>query len=439
MSTPRVGLAELARVFLKIGAMSYGGPAIMGIMQHELQEKRGWVDKKQFVDGLALVNMLPGPGATQLGIFIGHAKAGVAGGIVAGVCFILPAFCIMLALAGAYAAWGAVPAMRDAFYGIGPVMLGIFAVAVYRLGRNAIKDRAQIAIGVATVLALVLSPVGLIVALMLAGCVGIALYDTRGHALVGMGVLGVGWLVTSALAGTVTLPVAATSSAPTGSLTDVGLFFFKVGAFTFGGGLSMIAFIEAQVVGHLAWLSPQEFVDGLALGQVTPGPILMVAAFVGFKLHGAVGAAVAAMAIFLPSFIMMLIVLPLLRRAGDLAWLKAFMRGVAPAVIGALVVALVQMAPHAAPDWFTWVVFAGTVALLLRTKTGVLTLLVGGGMLGLIARRTALAGVIALVGAWVSTAPPVQAGRAPTLSGEIVMPGSEPAYIIPPQYLATHH
>src|SRR5580704_16576318 len=135
MSERSVSLAEIARVFLKIGAMSYGGPAIMGIMQTEVQEKRQWIEKQQFVEGLALVNMLPGPGATQLGIFIGHTKAGPAGGILAGLCFMLPAFLIMLMLATAYVAFGALPAARNAFYGIGPVVVGIFAVSVYRLAK----------------------------------------------------------------------------------------------------------------------------------------------------------------------------------------------------------------------------------------------------------------------------------------------------------------
>jgi len=133
MTKRTVGLGEIARVFLKIGAMSYGGPAIMGIMQTEIQEKREWIDKKEFVDGLALVNMLPGPGATQLGIYLGHTKAGLAGGVIAGLCFILPAFLIMLALATAYVAFGALPSARNAFYGIGPVVVGIYAVSVYRL------------------------------------------------------------------------------------------------------------------------------------------------------------------------------------------------------------------------------------------------------------------------------------------------------------------
>ena len=133
-------LRDLARVFLKIGAMGYGGPAIMGIMQNEIQERRRWLGKERFVEGLSIVNMLPGPGATQLAIFIGHTKGGLAGGIVAGVCFIIPAFAIMLLLASAYGSFGTLPALRNAFYGIGPVVVAIFAVAIYRLARGTIKD-----------------------------------------------------------------------------------------------------------------------------------------------------------------------------------------------------------------------------------------------------------------------------------------------------------
>src|ERR1700730_4904147 len=186
MSERTVGQAEIAGVFIKIGAMSYGGPAIMGIMQTEAQEKRKWISKQEFVDGLALVNMLPGPGATQLGIFIGHAKAGLAGGIIAGVCFILPAFLIMLALAAAYVAFGTLPSMRNAFYGIGPVVVGIFAASVFRLGKATIKERSQVAIAVAVAIALFFAPGGLVMTLMAARCVGIAIFDSRRTGLIAL-------------------------------------------------------------------------------------------------------------------------------------------------------------------------------------------------------------------------------------------------------------
>ena len=386
-------LSDLARVFLKIGAMSYGGPAIMGIMQNEIQERRRWLGKERFVEGLSIVNMLPGPGATQLAIFIGHTKGGLAGGIVAGVCFIIPAFAIMLLLASAYGAFGALPAMRNAFYGIGPVVVGIFAVAIYRLARGTIKDRLQIPIAVAAVGLMLFSPFGLAVTLLAAGCTGVALFHSWRAGLAALLVLVLAvagaYAAEEFIVGSVP-PVAGPwprSAVGPATLWDVGVYFFKVGTFTFGGGLSMLAFMQEQVVNQFGWLTPQEFVDGLALGQLTPGPVLMLAAFIGYKLFGVLGAAVAAGAIFLPSFLMVLSILPLLRRMKDLLWLKAFMRGVAPAVIGALGVSVVQMAPHAAPDIFTWGLLGGSIAIALFSKLGPLPLMAGGAVLGFLSLR----------------------------------------------------
>jgi chromate transporter len=395
MSADRVGLADIARVFLKIGAMSYGGPAIMGIMDAEIREKRQWLTKPQFVKGLALVNLLPGPGATQLGIFIGHAKAGLAGGVLAGICFILPAFLLMLALAAAYVAFGAVPAMPSAFYGIGPVVVGIFAVAVFRLGKGAIKQRAQAAIAAAVSVVMLLTSVSLVTILVCAGCLGIALFHARRGGLIALagaaGFFAALHLAELALAEPIArLWGAAPDLAPASpGLWALGAFFLKVGAFVFGGGLSMLAFIEDQVVNQFGWLTQQEFIDGLALGQLTPGPILMLAAFVGFKLAGPAGAAVAASAIFLPSFFMMLSILPVLHRMQDLQWLKAFMRGVGPAVIAALAVSLVQIAPHAAPDVYAGGLLALTVGILMLRNVGPLPLMLGGGLIGLLRKSGA--------------------------------------------------
>jgi chromate transporter len=347
--------------------------------------------------------MLPGPGATQLAIFIGHAKGGIAGGILAGVCFIAPAFAIMLALAGAYVAFGTLPAMRSAFYGIGPVVVGIFAVAIYRLGRATIKDAWQIAIAAVTLAVTLWTPLGLVATLLAAGCAGVALFYSRRTGLIALLVLAAGFAALY-LAGLIATPLdlpgpdagpRAARSAP--ALWEIATFFFKIGAFTFGGGLSMLAFIQEQVVNQLAWLTPREFVDGLALGQLTPGPILMLAAFIGFKLLGVAGAAIAVAAIFLPSFLMILSVLPVLRRTQDLQWLKAFMRGVGPSVIGALAVSLVQMAPRALPDPVTWCILAIAVAIMLGRKLGSLPLMVGGGAIGLLSRGRAWELILGLV------------------------------------------
>ena len=403
MNEQKVGLGEIARVFLKIGAMSYGGPAIMGIMQTEIQEKRQWIAKQQFVEGLALVNMLPGPGATQLGIFIGHTKAGLAGGILAGVCFMLPAFLIMLILATVYVAFGALPAARNAFYGIGPVVVGIFAVSVFRLAKGTIKELSQIAIASIAFAVMLLTPLGIAFPLLAAGGAGIVLFPSRRTGLIILALLMVAfgvYYVGDILLAKWVAPTSDMAPRPSGAspgLWELGAFFFKVGAFSFGGGLSMLAFIEEQVVNQLGWLTPREFVDGLALGQLTPGPILMLAAFIGFKLVGVKGAAVAACSIFLPSFLMILSILPLLRKMKDLQWLKAFMRGVVPAVIGALAVSLVQMTPHAAPDPFTWVLLALTIGVMLLGKVGPLPLMSGGALIGLLSKGKAWERILELV------------------------------------------
>ncbi len=313
---------------------------------------------------------------------------------------------IMVALAAGYARFGAVPAMRNAFYGIGPVVLGIYVVAVYRLGKGVVKGRAEVAILVAAAMLMLVTSVGLIVTLAAAGCVGIVLFHSRRvdvialSALVGaFGAYSIGRIVFRQ-SGTPPADLAAPSPQTSPGLVELAAFFFKVGAFIFGGGLSMLAFIQEQVVTQFGWLTPQEFVDGLALAQLSPGPILMLAAFIGFKLAGVKGAAVAASGIFLPSFLMMLSILPVLRKMKDLRWLKAFMRGVGPAVIGALAVALAQMAPQAAPDIFTWVVLALTVTVPVLRNVGPLPLVLGGGIIGFL-RKSApwerLAGFVPLL------------------------------------------
>jgi chromate transporter len=385
MQERKTSLAEIALTFLKIGAVSYGGPAIMGIMQNELQEKRRWLGKQQFVDGLSLVNMLPGPLATQLGIYIGHAKQGTAGGIIAGLAFILPAFLIMLALSWIYGTFGSFAVARHSLYGIGPVVVGIFAVSVYRLAKGTIKDWQQVLILLGSMALMLMTSIDLWVTLLAAGCIGIAVFHSWRIGLAALaGPLAI--FVLSTLAGdmgaTTDMLRGITPAVGRPTLWELAVFFLKVGAFTFGGGLSMLAFIQDQVVTQFGWLTPQQFVDGLALGQFTPGPVLMLAAFVGFKVSGVAGAAVAAGAIFLPSFIMILSVLPLLQRMQNLAWLQAFMRGIGPAVIGALAVALLRMGPAAAPDIFTTVLLALTVAILLLRKVGPFRLVLGGAIAG---------------------------------------------------------
>ena len=379
---------DVARVFLRLGAMSYGGPALVGILQADIQEKRKWVSRERFVEGLALANMLPGPLATQLSIFLGHSRAGWLGGALAGVCFILPAFLIMLALTLAYARYGAIPAMRGVFYGVSPVVVGIFGVAVYRLGRSAVTDVRQAMIAVCSAVAVGLTPLGIVPGMLLAGAVGVALYGSRtwgvaavvaGASLFGVRFWGGEWLAVPGLSWPA---FGGGVSSATPGLWEIGVFFFKVGAFTFGGGLAILAFVQEQVVNQLHWLSPQEFLDGLALGQLTPGPIVMLAAFVGYRVAGVWGAVVSGAAIFLPSFLLVLSVAPALERVRRIGWMSAALKGISPAVIGMIVVALLQMLPHALPDVITGLVTLATVVAMVAWRLGPLPLMAVGGAVG---------------------------------------------------------
>src|SRR3989441_2817455 len=253
-STEHAGFArnwkDIASAFLRLGATSYGGPAILGIMQAELQEKRQWVSRERFVEGLSLV--------------------------------------VMLALTIAYASLGVTPILRGALYGLGPVVLGVFVVAVCRLGRSAVSTVSQVVIAVAAAPAAIGRPLGIAVILVLSGGAGLLLFHSRRPGVI---VVVASAAVLAVLPVVLWSPSAPVSAIPRGvadpaSLADIGAYFFKVGAFTVGGGLTMIAFIQQQVVGQFHWLTPREFIDGLALGQFTPGPILMVAAYVGYKVAG---------------------------------------------------------------------------------------------------------------------------------------------------------
>jgi chromate transporter len=379
---------EIATTLLQLGATSYGGPAIMGLMQHELQERRKWVSKERFLEGLAVANMVPGATATQLGIFLAYARGGWWNALLGGLCFVLPAFVVMLALTIAYAYLGVTPLARSALYGLGPVVIGLFAIALYRLGKTAASTVPEAIIGIAAAGALVTSRLGIVTILVLAGCTGLFVFHrgpsaarTRAvGALLFVATLSIGlWMSAS--------PSVAADAGWTPnpkSLVHLGLFFLKVGAFTIGGGLTMIAFIQDQVVGQFGWLTPREFVDGLALGQLTPGPVLMIAAYVGYKLAGVGGAIVAASAAFLPSFVIMLAILPVLDRVRQMAWVKATMKGMAPGVIGVLAVSLIRLSPAAVPDPFALLILIGTIAATLALRVGAFKVIIGGAVLGVL-------------------------------------------------------
>src|SRR2546428_5998130 len=312
---PRVSRSpwwEIVRVFLTLGALSPSGPGLTGVLQTEVQEKRAWLSQARFVEGVALVNMLPGPSGAQLSIFLGYIRAGWWGGLLAGLCFLLPSFVVMLTLTLLYTHYGALPGLRGVFQGLNPVVIGIFAVAVYRLSRSAITDVPQAVLALAVALCIWVTPVGIVPLLLLAGALGVVLYGSRPWGLVVT-------TVVAALQGVLlwrpawlplpVLPAWASSAGASPhqpSVGQIGLFFVKVGLFTFGGSLVLLAFLQDQVVQQLQWLTPQAFLDGLALGRLTPGPIPMLAAFIGYHVGGLRGALLAGVAVLFPCSVLWL-------------------------------------------------------------------------------------------------------------------------------------
>jgi chromate transporter len=280
--------------------------------------------------------------------------------------------------------------MRQLFYGLSPVVVGMFTMSVYRLGRVAVRDVKQGLLAVVGALAMGLTPLGIVPTLLLAGSIGMALYGSRlGGIVSALAIVmlssayswGSEWLTIPAIFGT---DIDRTVSWLSPGLWDIGLFFFKVGAFTFGGGLTILAFMQDQVVNHLHWLTPQQFLDGLALGQLTPGPLLMLAAFVGYEVGAIWGAVAAAGAVYLPSFILILSVLPVLERVKHLAWMKAALQGISPVVIGITAVAVLRMLPYAIPDLITGALAVGTVVVMGLWHLSPLPLMTGGAAMGLV-------------------------------------------------------
>jgi chromate transporter len=288
--------------------------------------------------------------------------------------------------------------MRSGLDGLGPVVVGMFVLAVYRLGRATVTTLAQLLIALTAAAALACSALGVVAMLALAAGGGIWLWHSRrmGTAvLLGLltllalrdGMLGFPGVLLPSGAPAVALPSPA-------SLPALGLFFFKAGALTFGGGMGILALLQDQVVQQWHWLTPQEFLDGLALGQCTPGPGLVVTAYIGYKLAGLAGAGVAALAIFAPSFLFMLVILPIFDRVRTLEWITAAMRGVRPAVSGMFAVTLARMAPHALPDLWALALLVATVIALVVWRMGAVKLMLAGAMVGMLrSRLSALRGM----------------------------------------------
>jgi chromate transporter len=372
--TGKSSLIELALLFLKLGTIAFGGPAAhIAMMRQEVVERRKWLTDEEFLDLNSAANLIPGPNSTELAIHIGHARAGWAGLVVAGVSFIVPAMLIVLVIAWVYVTYGKLPQVESILYGVKPVIMAIVLQALWNLSKAAIKNKWLGALGVTALAACFLGVNELII--LFTGGVLVGLVDRVDRL--------------RRMSATV-LPLFFLQAAPgaAGSATLLGLFLFflKVGSVLFGSGYVLLAFIRADLVERYGWLTNQQLLDAVAVGQITPGPVFTTATFIGFILAGLPGGIVATVGIFLPAFIFVGLsgwVVPKIRKSESLS---GFLDGVNVTSLALMAYVTLELGRSAIFDWFTFILFLISAYLLVFLRINSAWLIIGSGILAVIYR-----------------------------------------------------
>ena len=354
-------LADFVRYFLRLGRLGFGGPiALAGYMQRDLVDRRRWISRQEYLEGLALAQLAPGPLAAQLAIYIGWARAGVPGATLVGVAFVLPSFLMVIGLSVAYVRFDGLPWMQGAFYGIGAAVIAIIARSAFKLTRMTLaRDRLLWAIFLVS--AAVTAWTESEIVWMFLGAGVVAMLVRAGPCRGNNAALSVSafplWVITG-LHG----------AASAGTLWQIAWYFAEAGAFVFGSGLAIVPFLHAGVVERFGWLTERQFLDAVAVAMITPGPVVITVAFIGFLVAGLAGSLVAALATFLPCYLFTILPAPYFRRWSQQRALKAFVQGVTAAATGAIAGAAIVLGRRAIFDPTTAIVAAATLALLLAVK-----------------------------------------------------------------------
>ncbi|TMD62040.1 MAG: chromate efflux transporter [Chloroflexi bacterium] len=358
-----VSLRQIASYFLRLGSIGFGGPiALAGYMQRDLVERRRWFTQEEYLQGLAVSQTLPGPLAAQLAMWLGYVRRGFWGAVAAAVPFILPPFVIVSIVAALYVSFRGTSIIQALFYGIGPTVIALILRGAWKLVRVTVQSDPRlwaIFAVVAVVTFVVRSEVAVL--LVLSGLAGVLLYAPpswlrRASAAPGLIPLGLGGLVL------------ATTSGDLAVLLQLGIFFFKAGAFTFGSGLAIVPFLQQGVVHDFGWLNEREFLDAVAMGMITPGPVVITAVFVGYLVAGLAGASVAGLGVFLPPFLMVVIFAPWIMRYRKHPAVQGFTKGATAAAAGAIVGAAVVIATQVVIDVVTAGILVAAFVTLWRYK-----------------------------------------------------------------------
>jgi len=373
-SPQRSSLRELLGLFLRLGLTAFGGPAAhLTLMQREAVNRRQWMNRARFLDLVGACNLLPGPGSTQVAMALGYTRAGWPGLLIAGTCFILPASLATLALAWAYVRFGSLPLAQGLLYGAKPVMLAILAQAVWNLSRSALRTLPLAALGIAALAAALLG-VSPLVVLLSAGALTL-LVKAR---------------TASSVPAFILLPATAGATAVAGGLLALFLVFLKLGVTVFGSGYVLLAFLQTDLVERLHWITPPQLLDAVTAGQLTPGPVFATATFLGFLIHGWSGAALATVAIFLPSFLMAAAVGVWINRIRKSELSGAFLDGVNASAVALMASVALPLGRASLVDFLTWAIALASALLLIRFRINATWLILAAALLGIFLRPYSL-------------------------------------------------
>jgi len=367
-------LIEIAKLFLRLGFTAFGGPAAhISLMHDETVKRRKWLDDQQFLDLIGATNLIPGPNSTEMAIHIGFLRAGWRGLIVGGLCFIVPAMLIVLVLAWGYVRFGSLPEAKWLLYGVKPVVIAVIMQALWSLGRKAVKGPLMAAAAL------------IIIVLYFLGINEIALLFGGGLAV--MTVMNLHRLRKQSLSLFI-VPIGSvplfSQIAASFSLTKMFLIFLKIGAVLYGSGYVLLAFLRADFVVKLGWLTDQQLVDAIAIGQITPGPLFTTATFIGYVLGGIPGALLATLGIFLPSFIFVAISNPFIPRMRKSPWFGSLLDGVNAASLGLMAAVTWQLGRSSLIDILSIGIAIVSFILLVRFKINATWLILAGALLGLL-------------------------------------------------------
>jgi chromate transporter len=372
----KTSIVNFVGYFLWLGAVGFGGPiALAGHMQQDLVEGRGWVRKEDYVEGLALAQLAPGPLAAQLAIYLGYIRAGIFGATAVGIAFVLPSFLMVLALSAAYVRYGGLPWMQGMFYGIGAAVIGIIARSAFKLTKLTLgKDLMLWAIFTALAVSTAWTSREIVWLFLLGGVVNLAVKALPRRTQV------------SGVASILILP-GLLSGVAKSALAEIFLYFAKAGMFVFGSGLAVVPFLYGGVVQGHHWLTDHQFVDAVAVAMITPGPVVITVAFIGYLVAGVWGAVAAALGIFLPVYLVVVVLAPYYKKWAKNPQLNAFVRGVTAAATGAIAGAVVVLARRSVYDLPTVVIALASLAILFRWRVPEPILIACAAVAGLAVRH----------------------------------------------------